>query len=371
MIHDELYDHPDEGTIHAWLDDGLSADEAARIEAHVATCPACSARVAEARGLIAGASRVVSQLDAVPTPLIRPSVVTGDIPRSSLWGALRVTPARASIAAMLLVGVGVYMTQRPAPTRVAALPVAAPTMHAIVNEPAKSDSLSRYQVATRLKEEQPVRTVERSANTVVVPPAAASGASNLDALKDMPADEKRVATARKSMAAQADSMSARADHTRLSQVVVTGTATPAASPPAPVQAVAAARAAEGAVVTSALQGRVAGVAVTRLSGCYRVEAANKGDARWGDVPFPFVVAFDSTGVVARVLTPSGGDTQARAVLTRSDADSLNFRLRRIGFAGSLAFGGDGPTRNGFAKTVRSTDMEQSVMVTARSAECPR
>jgi len=42
--------HPDEGTIHSWLDGALPSEEAARIESHVAGCPQCQAAVAEARG---------------------------------------------------------------------------------------------------------------------------------------------------------------------------------------------------------------------------------------------------------------------------------------------------------------------------------
>ena len=58
--------HLDEGTIHAWLDGALSAEEAARAEAHVASCPACADAVAEARGLIAASSRILTALDNVP-----------------------------------------------------------------------------------------------------------------------------------------------------------------------------------------------------------------------------------------------------------------------------------------------------------------
>jgi len=57
---------PDEGLIHTWLDGECSADEAAEIERLVATDPAWAAAVAEARGLIAASSRIVSALDAVP-----------------------------------------------------------------------------------------------------------------------------------------------------------------------------------------------------------------------------------------------------------------------------------------------------------------
>lgn len=58
--------HLDEGTIHAWLDGGLNAAQAAEVEAHVQSCADCSAKVAEARGLIAASSRILTALDDVP-----------------------------------------------------------------------------------------------------------------------------------------------------------------------------------------------------------------------------------------------------------------------------------------------------------------
>jgi hypothetical protein len=62
--------HLDEGTIHSWLDGALSADEAARVEAHVAECPECAAAVAEARGFIAASSRILTALDHVPSGVV-------------------------------------------------------------------------------------------------------------------------------------------------------------------------------------------------------------------------------------------------------------------------------------------------------------
>ena len=62
--------HPDEGTIHAWLDGALQQEEGAALEAHVASCAECQAAVAEARGLIAASSRIVSALDIVPAGVI-------------------------------------------------------------------------------------------------------------------------------------------------------------------------------------------------------------------------------------------------------------------------------------------------------------
>lgn len=64
--------HVDEGTVHAWLDGMFAADDAARVAAHVAQCSACGSMAAEARGLVAGAARVVGALDG---PLSGPASV--------------------------------------------------------------------------------------------------------------------------------------------------------------------------------------------------------------------------------------------------------------------------------------------------------
>ena len=62
--------HLDEGTIHSWLDGALSADEATRVQAHVAECRQCAAAVAEARGFIAASSRILTALDNAPRGVI-------------------------------------------------------------------------------------------------------------------------------------------------------------------------------------------------------------------------------------------------------------------------------------------------------------
>jgi hypothetical protein len=103
--------HLDEGTIHAWLDGALPVSEAASIESHIARCAECAALVAEARGLIAGASRIAASLDHVPDGV----VPKAPPPPGSLWRTLRLTPARASIAALLLVGVASMFTARRGP----------------------------------------------------------------------------------------------------------------------------------------------------------------------------------------------------------------------------------------------------------------
>ena len=62
--------HPDEGSIHAWLDGQLPRDEAAAVEAHLAECRECADAVAEARGLIAASSRILTALDGVPRDVV-------------------------------------------------------------------------------------------------------------------------------------------------------------------------------------------------------------------------------------------------------------------------------------------------------------
>ncbi|HEY5060268.1 MAG TPA: zf-HC2 domain-containing protein [Gemmatimonadaceae bacterium] len=103
--------HLDEGTIHGWLDGELSDAERARVERHVAECQQCAAAVAEARGMIAGAARIVSALDSVPGGVIPKAPPVARRPRS-LWRTLGVTPARAAFAATLLIAVAATLAKR-------------------------------------------------------------------------------------------------------------------------------------------------------------------------------------------------------------------------------------------------------------------
>lgn len=78
--------HPDEGTIHSWLDNALSVEEAARVESHVAECPQCAAAVAEARGFVAASSRILTALDDVPRGVV-PAVPARKRDFRVLWRA--------------------------------------------------------------------------------------------------------------------------------------------------------------------------------------------------------------------------------------------------------------------------------------------
>ncbi len=94
--------HPDEGMIHTWLDGELLAEEAAALEAHIAECPECAPAIAEARGLVAASSRIVSALDVVPR-----GVIPIAKPVSRAWYAS--TQFRAAAALFLVAGTSMLL----------------------------------------------------------------------------------------------------------------------------------------------------------------------------------------------------------------------------------------------------------------------
>jgi anti-sigma factor RsiW len=109
--------HPEEGTIHAWLDGALSAEDARAFEAHVAECAQCAAAVTEARGLLAASSRILSALDSVPggvLPATEPEIERDErvipIGRSSIWRS----PGWRAAAAIVLVGSVSWLATRSA-----------------------------------------------------------------------------------------------------------------------------------------------------------------------------------------------------------------------------------------------------------------
>ena len=94
--------HPDEGTIHAWLDGALPPEQGAELEAHAASCAECSAAIAEARGLIAASSRIVSALDIVPS-----GVIPARKPAPRPWYAS--TQLRAAAAVIFVAGASMLL----------------------------------------------------------------------------------------------------------------------------------------------------------------------------------------------------------------------------------------------------------------------
>lgn len=115
--------HPDEGTIHAWLDGALGENEAAAVQSHVDECPACAERVREARGLIAGATRIVEATDWGVGAGVSDAARRGFARRAVRSRRRRFFgPVGSAAAAVLLVAAGTLLVARqaarePAPER--------------------------------------------------------------------------------------------------------------------------------------------------------------------------------------------------------------------------------------------------------------
>ncbi len=364
--------HPDEGTIHAWLDRQLDDASAATLEAHLQRCDECAERVAEARGLIAGASRIVASLDDADAASAGTGAVAARAPGSAgagsaagrSWGpallpatrvqglpTFRLTPARSAIAAVLVVAVAtaiVHEHQRPS-SRLAA--VAAESAAAVASGV----------------------TPMSSAPTAVAAPAAPPATAGLDSIAST-----RVATARAFAKTQRET-TVNADLARVGKVPAPQASTPLE------QTVAAARAADN---VAALRGAAPGVAAGEKSGaaggvarpavtqplatgieaplCYRVESATGAAASWGPVALPFTLALDApaTRLSAHVVSGDGHDTEVRARLERRADDSLVFTLQRVGYSGSLAVGAPSDVRAGVMRSSPTAMALGQVVVTA-------
>ena len=378
-------EHPDEGTIHAWLDDALGAAEAERLAAHVRTCAECQARVAEARGLIAGASRIVAALDDVPVGT-RPqwaqgtvvpggaaaAVETGPvaeaIPQSSLWRWLRVTPGRAALAATILVAVGITLTyQRTA--------VDSTPRSAMVLNPQQADvpaSTSPEGVASNAaKPRDPLLDSAVAKNVVIAQGRREIGAApgpNLPAAPppgttlQEPAAGAAVARGRAAVEAQRESSLAVADRFRDRAARPTDAGGVAMGLPSPAtRAPAAPSAADGAVGGAAMA-KVRSDAVAKS--CVRIDSP-EADARWADQSFPLLIALDSAAAEGRrpaaVLTATGETTQLRATWIPR-GDSVRVRLTRIGYSGSMALGPDLGARTGLAVSAAAPTALEEVVV---------
>jgi hypothetical protein len=102
--------HLDEGTIHAWLDGALSAEAEQKAEAHAARCTECAVAVADARGLIAASTRILTALDDVPAGVIP----VGDRAAPALGRPRQrwVTWSVRVAASILVVGTGTVLVLR-------------------------------------------------------------------------------------------------------------------------------------------------------------------------------------------------------------------------------------------------------------------
>jgi anti-sigma factor RsiW len=174
--------HPDEGTIHAWLDGALSDEETKAVESHVAECGDCAAAVAEARGLIAASSRIVSALDVVPG-----GVIPAAKPRHAAWYTN--TQLRAAAAVIIVAGASLLVMRnerkeevmQPARPMLAAAPAATPP--AADEKPTEADKAVAQIVAPVAPKATKVASLEKAASP------ATTGARRENSQKQVAADE--------------------------------------------------------------------------------------------------------------------------------------------------------------------------------------
>jgi Putative zinc-finger len=356
-------DHPDEGTIHAWLDGAFDAPTASALEAHVASCPSCTERVAEARGLIAGASRVVGALDDVPAGVApawgRPSSTARSSRRVSAWRRLRVTPARAAIAATILIALGVTLTKQYIAPEMDVAPSVAATSAQRAAPIRPRDALLDSAVKRNIAAAVPPRSVQAAPGPdIAVPlPGSQPPAVAADTTAGL-----RVAVGRTSMRrhAEADVVADRA--------AVSGAPAGVAREPERRALAASIKADSAAALSVPASKEVPEQRLAVAPECYRVESANGIPAAWGAVPLPFVVTLDPIGRSAHLLA-ADGISDGRVTWTRTGDDSLTFHLRRLGYTGTLTLGGAGDVRPGVMRSASlKLQLGETVVTGTASAE---
>jgi hypothetical protein len=393
-------EHPDEGLIHAWLDGALSAAEAERLAAHVRICADCEARVAEARGLIAGASRIVAALDGAPAGA-RPSWAQGAIPGgqvsdaaagaaseaptgASVWRWLRVTPGRAALAATILVAIGITLTYDRAamdstprsavsvvnPQRTD-VPAATSPEGAASGAAKPRDPLLDSAVAKNVTIAQGQRTMEAArgpslpsapppSTTLQAPKGTAGEAVALGRAADEARRESPGVAADRSRAGVTGGVASTQDVTSATATVMEPQPAPASVAPAPVQ--------RPATAGGAMMAKTSGNTAARS--CLMLESPD-ADARWADQPFPLVLAIEPGAADgsrdAAVLTPSGEVTSLRAQWSPRGGDSVTVRLRRIGYSGSISFGPGAESRAGVAVSAAAPTALEEVVASSAPA----
>ncbi len=142
--------HLDEGTIHAWIDGELSPEQGGEIAAHVAECPECSAMVAEARGLVAASTRILTALDDVPGGVVPsvPDIAPAQIVRRRWYQR---TDVRAAAALLLVAGTSLVVVQRGADSSASRATLATddrghPTQAAVAEAAAAGSATGNQQV---------------------------------------------------------------------------------------------------------------------------------------------------------------------------------------------------------------------------------
>jgi len=171
--------HVDEGTMHAWLDGALSPDESARVEAQVASCATCSAAAAEARGLVAAASRILTALDDVPGGVAPRR--HGVERRNRLWTGW---PLRAAAAVLFVVAGSLAVLQQMGTEHRGLATPSAPSVRPVQAAPPPAPLAPSPPVAE--KKMQPVRKQRAVAPPAAPQPAPAAAAQAADEARVVP-----------------------------------------------------------------------------------------------------------------------------------------------------------------------------------------
>jgi anti-sigma factor RsiW len=144
--------HVDDGTLHAYLDGELSAVERERLEAHLAGCEPCQARLAEERGLVERASRILGQ--ALPPVHSPPPFTALRRPQRGWRPAL---PIVWAATVLLALGIGWYARDLRAPRRATDLGrTGVPVANRPASPPAAPEARGRLDAPTAKVATRPV-----------------------------------------------------------------------------------------------------------------------------------------------------------------------------------------------------------------------
>lgn len=302
--------HLDEGTIHSWLDGALSADEATRVEAHVAECPQCAATVAEARGFIAASSRILTALDHVPRGVL-PAAPPAKWGNRAVWRAA---------AAVLVVAAGSLVVFRNG-GREASIPTTnSNTALNAITTTAPASPMVNGGMRTTSEPAPPVRMREESSQQATSSQNRAINSSPPGAVLS----EKRAAAPQPKVAALESTVRGK----------VFGAV--GGEPAPPTQITGATAAASGSV---ALMSRVAGVSAAAM------DAAN------GQVPLKVIGTPRRLGARVTLYEVAPGDT----VMLTEVIDTYLEAVVVTGAGTTRTLGGQSPGKAGVSAPAQRTD----------------
>jgi hypothetical protein len=257
--------HLDEGTLHAWLDGALPPDESARIEAHVAECATCAAAAADARGVIAASSRILSALDDVPGDVIPAGAGGAEVrslaelraarsrQRTTRW-ARRFAPIAAVLA---FVAVGIVVARHPraamdsaARTTLTTAPAAAPELSP-QRPPAAADARAAGPVEPPVMPDSAARVMGR----VGASRESSGGEMRRDAPREQAAGAPASDELQKSAVESERASSFAADSVRANEAAAGAPSAPAAAPPRAMMRIRGANSIAGAIGAD-IRGRV-------------------------------------------------------------------------------------------------------------------